>query len=73
MTDTRSKSALKSVSYIILHEIFLFALIWIVTGEPLTAATIASIWVVIELVFYYLHERFWNNVQVKLPKRKHKE
>lgn len=68
--DSKTKSVFKSVSYIILHEIFLFALIWLVTGHAETAATIATIWVVIELVFYYLHERVWNQVEIKKVKKK---
>lgn len=68
--DTPTKSAFKAISYIILHETFLFALIWAVTGHPATAATIASIWVVVELVFYYLHERVWTRIQLKKVKKK---
>jgi uncharacterized membrane protein len=66
--ETKTKSAIKSISYIATHETIFFFLAWAWSGSPATAAGIAVTGSLLELVYYYIHERLWNRIEIRKSK-----
>ena len=62
--ETRLRAILKSASYIVSHEIVLFFIAWLLTGDPVKAVTITLIGSLAEFVLYYFHERLWSKIKV---------
>lgn len=63
-TDKHYRSVLKALSWRFLGTTFTFCMAWVITGELLFAAEIGLADTVFKLAAYYLHERFWENVQL---------
>jgi uncharacterized membrane protein len=63
MKVTRSRSAVKAISWRIIGTADTFLIAWIITKEPVAAGTIASLEVLTKTVLYYFHERGWNLVK----------
>ncbi len=63
-TDKHYRSVLKALSWRSLATTITFCTAWVITGELLFAAEIGLADTVIKLAVYYLHERFWENVQL---------
>jgi uncharacterized membrane protein len=59
METTRTRSAAKALSWRTLASLDTFLLGYLVTGEPIAAASIAGGEVLTKMVLYYLHERGW--------------
>ena len=70
MAEPKSRSLVKSISYIVTHETLFFCLTWFITGQAQTAAVIALSGSVLEAGYYYLHERLWNRLEIKKAKKK---
>jgi uncharacterized membrane protein len=66
--ESRVKSAIKSVSYIVTHELIFFFIAWGWSGNPATAAGIAVTGSLLELGYYYAHERLWNMLEIRKSK-----
>jgi uncharacterized membrane protein len=62
--ESRLRAILKSASYIVSHEIVLFFIAWLLTGDPVKAVTITLIGSLAEFVLYYFHERLWSKIKV---------
>jgi uncharacterized membrane protein len=62
--ETRLRAILKSTSYIVSHEIVLFFIAWLLTGDAVKAVTITLIGSLAEFVLYYFHERLWSKIKV---------
>jgi uncharacterized membrane protein len=62
--ESRLRAILKSASYIVSHEIVLFFIAWLLTGDPVKAVTITLIGSLAEIVLYYFHERLWSKIKV---------
>ncbi|MDE2488474.1 MAG: DUF2061 domain-containing protein [Alphaproteobacteria bacterium] len=60
--ETHSRSVVKAVSWRILGSIDTFAISFLVTGELVFAASIASVETFTKLALYYVHERAWARV-----------
>lgn len=63
MTVTKSRSALKALTWRIIGTADTFVISWAITKEPVTAGAIASFEVITKTILYYFHERGWNNIQ----------
>lgn len=62
--ESKLRAILKSASYIVSHEIVLFFIAWLLTGDPVKAVTITLIGSLAEFVLYYFHERLWSKIKV---------
>jgi uncharacterized membrane protein len=63
MKVTRARSAAKALSWRAIGTADTFLIAWLITKEPVAAASIASLEVLTKTVLYYLHERGWNFVK----------
>lgn len=63
MKVTRSRSAVKALSWRVVGTADTFLIAWLITKEPVAAASIASLEVLTKTLLYYFHERGWNLVQ----------
>jgi uncharacterized membrane protein len=59
METTRARSAAKALSWRTLASLDTFVLGYLITGEPIAAASIAGGEVLTKMVLYYFHERGW--------------
>lgn len=60
--ETHGRSIAKAVSWRITGSLDTFALSWLITGNVVSAGSIATAEVVTKIVLYYLHERAWSHV-----------
>lgn len=69
LKESKTRSIIKSATYVVTHEIlfFLIALFW--TGNVSTALSIALTGSIIELGYHYLHERIWTKIKVERKKK----
>lgn len=63
MKVTKSRSAVKAITWRIIGTIDTFILSWIITGKAKWAFSIASLEVITKTILYYFHERGWNKIQ----------
>jgi uncharacterized membrane protein len=63
MNVTRARSAAKAISWRIIGTADTFLIAWLITKEPVSAASIASLEVLTKTLLYYFHERGWNFVK----------
>lgn len=62
MKVSKARSAVKTLSWRAIGTADTFIISWLITKEPVAAASIASIEVVTKMFLYYMHERGWNLV-----------
>ena len=63
MKVTKSRSAIKAITWRIIGTADTFIISWAITKEPVTAGAIASFEVFTKTILYYFHERGWNKVK----------
>ena len=63
LTESSSRSVVKSISWRILGTLDTFLISWIVTGETSVAFSIGSIELITKMVLYFFHERIWNTIK----------
>ena len=63
MTVTKSRSAVKAISWRVIGTADTFLISLLITGKPVTAASIAGFEVLSKTILYYFHERGWNKIQ----------
>lgn len=63
MKVTKSRSALKAITWRVVGTLDTFVLSYFITHKAVTAASIAGFEVLTKTILYYFHERGWNNVQ----------
>jgi uncharacterized membrane protein len=63
MRATKSRSAIKAISWRIIGTIDTFVLSYFITHKTITAASIAGLEVLTKTILYYFHERSWNKIQ----------
>jgi uncharacterized membrane protein len=61
--ETHGRSIAKAVSWRITGSLDTFALSWLITGNVVSAGSIATAEVITKIVLYYLHERAWSFVR----------
>jgi len=57
--NDKKRHILKTISYRILTSLLTFMIAWIITGNIHAALGIGSIEVILKMIVYYYHERFW--------------
>jgi uncharacterized membrane protein len=62
MTVTKSRSAVKAISWRIIGTADTFVISLLITQKPFTAASIAGFEVLTKTILYYFHERGWNKI-----------
>lgn len=65
ISDSHSRSLMKSISWRILGTLDTIIISWILTGTLSVALSIGSIEVFSKFILYYGHERIWNNIKWK--------
>jgi uncharacterized membrane protein len=63
MKVTKSRSAIKAITWRIIGTADTFIISWAITKEPVTAGVIAGFEVFTKTIFYYFHERGWNKIK----------
>jgi uncharacterized membrane protein len=63
MKVTKSRSAIKAITWRVIGTADTFFISWVITKEPVTAGAIASFEVFTKTILYYFHERGWNKVK----------
>jgi len=63
VTDTKTRSLAKALSWRFLASILTFGTAWLITGDISAGLKIGMIDVVLKLAAYYLHERAWQNLE----------
>lgn len=63
MNVSRSRSALKAITWRIIGTLDTFLISLFITKKPIVAASIASFEVVTKTILYYFHERGWNKIK----------
>jgi uncharacterized membrane protein len=63
MNVTRTRSAVKAISWRAIGTADTFLIAWFITKEPIVAGAIASLEVLTKTLLYYFHERGWNLVK----------
>jgi uncharacterized membrane protein len=61
--DKHSKSVIKSFSWRAIATLTTMFLVFIFTGKTALALGVGFFDVTLKLIFYYFHERAWNNVK----------
>lgn len=67
--ESNKKSLAKTVSWEIWHFIVLAGVIYLFTGEWEYAGAGALIYIAIESLGYYIHERIWAKVSKSIKKK----
>lgn len=57
--EKHSKSIIKSISWRVIATLTTVCISYVVTGNAKFAFSIGSIEVVLKIILYYIHERFW--------------
>lgn len=63
LSDSPTRSVVKSISWRILGTVDTILISWIVTGESTLAFSIGSIELLTKMVLYFFHERIWNTIK----------
>ena len=63
MTVTKSRSAVKAISWRVIGTADTFIISLLITKKPVTAASIAGFEVLTKTILYNFHERGWNKIQ----------
>jgi uncharacterized membrane protein len=62
MTETSTRSLVKTVSWRLTGSGATFLISWIIAGDFAIAGTIAIIQLISNTILYFIHERLWNRV-----------
>jgi uncharacterized membrane protein len=62
LSDTVTRSLIKTVSWRITGSLSTFVISFLITGNFVVAGSIALIQVTANTILYYLHERLWNKI-----------
>ena len=63
LSETPSRSIVKSISWRLLGTLDTFIISWLVTGDTSVAFSIGSIELITKMVLYFFHERIWNTIK----------
>ena len=63
MSDNSNRSLAKAVSWRIAGTIDTFLISWLITGQPIIAASISAVEVLTKIALFWGHERIWNKIK----------
>jgi uncharacterized membrane protein len=61
--DAHRRSLAKAFSWRVTGSIDTFLISWVVTGQPVVAATISAVEVFTKVFLFYMHERAWGRIR----------
>jgi uncharacterized membrane protein len=64
MFESHRRSVAKAITWRVVAFVITVGVVWVVTGEPSSAAAIGIMDAVIKIFSYYLHERAWNRLRL---------
>jgi len=59
---TRARAVVKTISWRIIASLTTMVIVYIFTGHMLLSAGVGAVEVITKMVFYYFHERLWNQI-----------
>jgi len=62
MSDQSKRSLAKAVSWRVTGTIDTFIISWLITGQPVIAASISAVEVLTKVGLFWFHERVWNRI-----------
>ncbi len=62
-TDNKKRSLAKAISWRTLATLYLVLVSYFLTGNPFVSIVISLIDAILNIIEYYLHERFWNKLK----------
>ena len=62
MSETKTRSILKTISWRILATLTTMILVFVFIGEIEVALSVGALEVIIKMIVYFFHERAWNKV-----------
>lgn len=62
MKATKTRSAVKAITWRMTGTADTFLISLLITKKPIVAASIASLEVITKTFLYYFHERIWNRI-----------
>ena len=65
MDDSKKKSLIKVITWRFIATSTTMGLVYVATGESILALGVGGAGAILKMVFYYLHERMWNNILIK--------
>ena len=60
--ETHKRSIVKSITFRIIATIITFVVVYLFTKDPFISTGVTILENLIKMVFYYFHERVWNNI-----------
>lgn len=60
MSDTKTRSIVKTISWRLTGTLCTFLISWIILGDISTSGAIALIQLTFNTIVFYFHERIWN-------------
>lgn len=63
LSETPSRSIVKSISWRILGTLDTFLISWVITGKTSIALSIGGIELFTKMLLYFFHERIWNSIK----------
>lgn len=63
MTETKTRSFIKAISWRITGTLDTFIISWLITGKVQLASSIAVIEVTTKILYYWIHERVWAKIK----------
>jgi len=64
MSELKTRSFAKAISWRIIASLITTGLVYIVTGKMALAFSVGAIDVVVKLLTYYIHERLWMMIPI---------
>jgi len=63
MSDTKTRSIVKTISWRLTGTLCTFLISWIILGDIATSGAIAGIQLTFNTIVFYFHERIWNIIK----------
>tara|TARA_R110001583_G_scaffold92190_4_gene234545 strand:- start:726 stop:1001 length:276 start_codon:yes stop_codon:yes gene_type:complete len=63
ISDSPTRSLVKTLSWRTIGTIDTIVISWLITGEIALALSIGSVELVTKMVLYFFHERIWNTIK----------
>jgi uncharacterized membrane protein len=63
MSDTKTRSLIKTISWRLTGSFSTFVISYLVLGSLMVASSIALVQVTVNTILYFFHERIWNAIK----------
>ncbi len=62
MSDKKTRSIIKTLTWRVTASLDTFLISWIITGSYILGGSIAGVEILTKMFLYYFHERIWNKL-----------